>query len=90
MNQEKFLSTTGGPISRQQGQALAAAFREKFPDFPTYGNSFGVDLMEQFVVLCKEVGATNFYFENGYSEEQNLYLRQQQLLNQTLEKNIPH
>ena len=71
MSEQKFPPTTGGAISRTQGAQLVAAFRKRFPEFPTYGNSFGVDFMEKLVILCKEVGATNFYFENGYDEESN-------------------
>ena len=71
MSEHKFPPNTGGPISRAEGQRMTQAFRNSFPDFPTYGNSFGVDFMERMVRLCKSVGATNFYFENGFDPEQH-------------------
>lgn len=70
MSNQKFPPNTGGAISQKEGAALTSAFKKHFPDFPTYGNSFGVDFMERLVKLCKEVGATNFYFENGYDVEE--------------------
>ncbi len=71
MSKDKFPPNTGASISRTKGSRMCTAFRNNFPEFPTRGNSFGVDFMERMVKLCKEVGATNFYFENGYDSEQN-------------------